>query len=59
MKDNRLKGSDVKEIKQYLRVAGGLYILTGNDVRFYKEGKDADRKQFTTIVQKDEKKGEK
>ena len=60
MKDLRLKGSDVKEVKQYMRAEGGTYILTDKDLRFYKEGKDVNRTEFKTIAdKKDLKKGEK
>ena len=59
-KDSRMKNSDVNEIKQYLRGDGGVYILTDKDLRFYKEGKDVDRTQFTLIAdKKDLKKREK
>ena len=50
--DKRMKHSDVKEIKQYMRTVEGLYILTDKDLRVFEDSKDKDRSKFDIIDDK-------
>ena len=52
MKNNQFKNSEMEPIVQFVRSPEGVYVLTENQLRYYRVGRGVDHQKFSVLIKK-------